>query len=72
MTDPRTGPRDGVDSAVRDAGDILLVIGVVLANQPGDLTAKMQEALATLARLGECRIEAATALLDKSEGGARG
>ena len=72
MAEPRPVPHDDANSAMRDAGDVLLVIGVVLANQPGDLTAKMREALATLARLGECRAEAAAMLLDKAEGGARG
>ena len=72
MGDPLPVPYDDAGCAVRDAGDVLLVIGMVLATQPGELTAKMQEALATLARLGECRAEAAAMLLDKAEGGARG
>ena len=50
----------------------MLAVGVVLADQPGEMTAKMQEALATIAKLGQCRAEAAAMLLDKAEGGARG
>ena len=71
MADPRPVPHDDVDSAVRDAGAILLVIGVVLSGQTQGLTAKMQEALANLAGLGACRAETAAMLLDKAVGVAR-
>ena len=72
MGESHCGSYSDADGQVRDVEDVFLVIETVLNMEVAPLSVAIRDALATVARLGRDRANAARHSLDKAVGVAHG